>query len=112
MPSLKRFDKQPSERLDYDVDYEDFFGPDDDDDIDGSGQLTAAVSMADGSTPGPVPPGLQTDGLVAIGGVSSRRAKVWLKGGVSGLTYKVTIGATTHQGRIVETDFLVRIKEL
>ena len=112
MPSLKRFDKQPGERLDYDVDYEDFFGPDDDDDIDGSGQIGAVVSMADGSALGPAPPGLQTDGIVAIGGLTSRRAKVWLKGGVNGLVYKVTVTANTHQGRIVETDFLVRIKEL
>ena len=112
MPSLKRFDKQPAERLDYDVDYDDFFGPDDDDDIDGSAQITAAISMADGSTPGSAPPGLELDGVVAIGGLSSRRAKVWLKGGVNGLVYKVTVKATTHQGRIVETDFLARIKEL
>lgn len=112
MPSLKRFDKQPGERLDFDVDYEDFFGSEDDDDIDGSGQISASVSMADGTAMGSVPPNLQTDGVVAIGGTSARRAKVWLKGGVNGLVYKVTVTANTHQGRIVETDFLLRIKEL
>lgn len=113
MPSLKTFPKQPGERLDFDVDYEDFFGPDDQDDIDGSGSLSASISMADGSTLGPVPPGLEIDGQpIAIGGASARRAKVWLSGGVDGLVYKVTLSATTHEGRIVETDFRIKIKEL
>lgn len=111
MPSLKRFDKQPGERLDFDVDYEEFFGADDADDIDGSGQVSATVRFADGSAVSG-PPDLETDGVVAVGGTSSRRAKVWLKGGVNGVVYKVTVTAETHEGRIVETDFLVRAKEL
>lgn len=108
MPSLKRFEKQPGEKLDYDVDYEQFFGPDDDDDIDGSANISATIAAPGGSAPH-----LQLDGPpIAIGGLTSRRAKVWLKGGVDGITYHVTVTAATHQGRIVETDFLLKIKEL
>lgn len=113
MPSLKRFEKQPGETLDYDVDYDDFFGPEDTDDIDGSGSLTATITMADGSAMGSQPPHLQIhSGPIAIGGSSARRAKIWLKGGVDGYVYKVTMKATTHEGRVVETDFLLKVKEL
>lgn len=108
MPSLKRFSKQPAEKLDYDVDYEDFFGTEDDDDIDGSANVSASIRAPGGSAPH-----LELDGPpIAIGGLTSRRAKVWLKGGVDGTTYHVTVIATTHQGRIVEADFLITVKEL
>lgn len=105
--SLRKFEKQPGETLDYDVDYEDFFGPDDDDDIDGSSQLTASIAA-----PGGTAPHLELSGPpIAIGGTAARRAKVWLKGGVDGFVYKVTVKATTHKGRIVETDFQIKVKE-
>ena len=104
---LRKFEKQPGDTLDYDIDYDDFFGPDDDDDIDGSSQVSASIAA-----PGGTAPHLELDGPpIAIGGTSARRAKVWLKGGVDGYVYKVIVVITSHKGRVKEQDFLLRIRE-
>lgn len=37
---------------------------------------------------------------------------VWLSGGISGKTYKVTVTVATAIGRIKETEFRLRVREL
>lgn len=39
-------------------------------------------------------------------------AKIWLGGGTNNVTYKVTVLIATMNGRIIETDFLVHVKDL
>jgi len=86
---------QPAESLDYDLDYTDWLT-----DGDNVQSATAAISPAD-------------DTLTATGVyVNDPRVKVWLAGGTSGQTYKVTVTATTADGRIKQDEFRVRVKEI
>ncbi len=103
MASLDTFEKQPSERLDYDVDFERFF---DESDLDEVATVVSCTVSGTGSAPD-----LSVDGSPIPLGDPTRRVKVWLEDGVSGTTYKVTLIVLTDNGRKVETDFLVKVKE-
>jgi hypothetical protein len=101
---MQIFYKQPEERLDYDIDYSQFF-QDDQDGFDSSTTVTATV----------VPTGnagdMVTDGIIKIGN-PSQKVKVWLKQGVTGTTYEVTVLCTSSSdGRIVEQNFKVKVKK-
>lgn len=107
MSSLKSFTKQPGDHLDYDLDYEPFFdNPDfpDNDNIDSSGAVTVVVS------PQAASPSLQCTSHTAIGAPDSRRVKVWLSEGIDGADYKVTVTITTHDGRVKEKDFTMKVR--
>lgn len=107
MASIPGFAKQPSERLDYDIDLSNAFADGDNDGIDSSGSVTL-VTTGSGSDPD-----LQIDGSpIVINGPLSRLVKVWLKGGVTGTSYELTATLTTHNGRIIEQDFIVKVKEI
>ncbi|MGL4297338.1 MAG: hypothetical protein ACRCTG_16640 [Aestuariivirga sp.] len=83
--------KQPADHLDYDISFEDWLPEDD--------FVQAATSSVDVA-------GLTiTDTLVM-----SPLVKVWLSGGVDGSTYKITVTATTNQGRVKETEFKLRVR--
>lgn len=85
--------KQPSDHLDYDVDFSRWIP-------DGDTILTVetAVDKPDGVT-------------VPSVTVASPIVKVWLEGGVTGETYKITVKAATNDGRVKEVDFQIRVKE-
>jgi hypothetical protein len=85
--------QQPAERLDYDIDYaeQDF--------------LTAGETISS-ATAAVTPAGLS----VALVNVSTR-VKLWVEGGSAGTTYKVTVTATTSDGRIKQDELKVRIKD-
>lgn len=85
--------KQPSEKLDYDVTFEEWLTDDD------TVQTATAV--------------LDTTGELVIEDilVLSPTVKVWLSGGVNGITYKVTVKAITAQGRIKEAEFKIRVRD-
>lgn len=91
--SIKKFSKQPSEILDYDVD----FGP-------------WLAGRADPPTSHEVivPTGItlvadtRTEGVV----------KVVLSGGGDGERYVVTVRLTTQAGLVKETEFVVAVKEI
>lgn len=84
--------KQPGDTLDYDVDFERWI-PDGD-------SLVKASAVADY-------PGI----TIGDAKVIPPLVKVWLSGGESGKTYKITVTTTTAQGRIKEVDFAVRVND-
>lgn len=90
---LGKFSKQPSEILDYDVDYTDWF----------KGRTDTPASFTAAADPG-------------ITLVSSTRTgnvvKVILSGGTTGTKYKITIRLTTAAGLVKEADFTVTVKEV
>lgn len=89
------FNKQPSEKLDYDVDLFRYLPSTD-----------YPVSAVAASTPS----GL-TLGITAFN-ATTKMVKQWISSGVDGQTYKVTLTITTSEGRIKEVDFNIKVKEL
>ena len=83
--------KQPGERLDYDVDFERWLA-------DGDTMLSASAVADEGV-------------IVEDVEVIHPLVKVWLSGGTSGQTYKVTVTLQTTEGRIKEADFKIRVME-
>jgi len=90
---MKKFDKQPSEVLDYDIDASEWL-------TQGDNIIGISVAVDD--------PGLSVNNTT----VSDDRIKIWLSGGSDGVTYKVTTKISTDDGRVKEVDFNVRVKEL
>ena len=93
MPILATFPKQPADVQDYDVDYADYLNEL------GGDTLVSAVVTAD--------VGVTVDSHSIIG----TAVKVWVSGGTTGRTYKVTIRATTAFGRVKEVEIRVKVKE-
>ena len=94
MSILTTFFKQPNDVQDYDVDFTAWlagFSPAD------TG-LSKSVSVDTGIT-------LQSSVL------NSGVVKVWLSGGTTGTTYKVTVALTTTGGRTKEVEFRVSVKD-
>ena len=92
---MDTFNKQPSEALDYDFDFSDFLTACGD-------TLSSSVVTADA-------------GVVVQSKVDNAAAgtvKVFLSGGVTGTTYKVTCVMTTVAGRIKEAEFKLKVKEI
>ena len=96
--NLGTFKKQPVERLDYDIEYEEFLGTD-----------TLIVSA-----PYPEvvfePAGELNVDVTAIM-ASGKRLKLWIVDGVDGTTYKVTVTVRTAAGRVKQDEFRVRVKD-
>lgn len=97
MAVLEKYTKQPAERLDYDIDFASLF-----------------LSALGDTAPGPAglevtcePVGLTVDDSLLTAG----KVKVWLSGGTSGTTYKVTARVTTTAGRVKEAEIAVKVKE-
>lgn len=83
--------KQPGDTLDYDLDFSRWLPEGD--------AMVLATAVADaGLTVGPVE-------------VIPPVVKVWLSGGVTGDSYKVTVTMQTEAGRIKESDFILRVTE-
>lgn len=93
IPTLQ---KQPADVLDYDVDYSDFLPSDD--------TITTPIAAVEEIDP-------DTDLAVDSVSVSDLVMKVWLSGGVSGTTYKVTATAATSGGRVKEQEFKIRVRD-
>lgn len=88
--------QQPNDVQDYDIDFDDWFPPDD--------VITTAVIS--------VVPTMPTPPLYSLS-PTSRVIKVWIySGGTSGETYQVTVRATTNDGRTKEVELRVKIKEI
>ena len=85
------FTQQPAEYLDYDIPYELTSG-------DSLSSATATVS----------PAGLTVGSPLVIPG---NKVKIWISGGVSGVTYKVEVTTTTTLGRIKQDELRFRIKD-
>lgn len=99
---IGKFNKQPAETLDYDVDFSEFFS-------DGDTLLTSG----DPPVPYPLdvvstPPGLQLGSTFVLNGSI---IKQWVSGGENGVKYKVTITATSTSGRVKQVEFQIRVKD-
>lgn len=90
---LGKFSKQPSEILDYDVDYTDWF----------KGRTDTPASFVVSAEPG-----ITIVGSARTGNI----IKVILSGGTSGTKYKITVRLTTAAGLVKEADFTVAVKEV
>jgi hypothetical protein len=90
---MTSFQKQPAEVLDYDVDFSDWL----DADTISSVVATAATGLNVASS---------------IFSNTTKIVKVWLNGGTTGNTYKVTVRVTTGVGRVKEVDFNLVVTEL
>ena len=99
---LGRYTKQPSEILDYDIDFSEFLADGD----------TLATT---GNPPVPVPlevsvspTGLTLGPTYVIGG---KTVKQWVSAGTIGVKYKVTLKLTSGAGRKKEIEFVVTVKD-
>lgn len=90
---LGNFTKQPVDVLDYDVDYSEWLS-------DNDNVQSAEISVT--------PTGLTVDSHF----VNDPRVKINLSGGTDGVTYKVTVTATTTDGRIKQDEFKIKVKEI
>lgn len=93
---MDKFEKQPSEILDFDCS---FSGEGLDD-----GDYPAAVVSVTANNPAIVIDSYTLNPVTHV-------LKVWLSAGVSGKTYKVTAVVDTHLSRRLEGDFKVKVKE-
>lgn len=84
--------KDPHERLDYDIDFERWLSSGD--------TIASAVVTRTG-----------TVATIDATEVSSTAVKVWILGGTAAENGKVTVQATTAQGRVKEVSFNLRIRE-
>jgi hypothetical protein len=93
-------EKQPGDLIDFDIDFSRWLTETD--------IVTTAVAVVapayDAVTN---PSGVQ---ITAVQ-ISNPDVKVWCSGGVDGKTYKVTLTASTSEGRIKEVDFQIRVKD-
>lgn len=94
--------KQPVERRDFDIDFSEYLGEDD------------ALLPSPLPTVGITPTGaLNTDLVVVMTAApyNSQFLKIWLVDGNDGVTYKVTVTATSAAGRIKQVEFKVKVKD-
>lgn len=92
---MNLFQKQPADQLDYDLDFSDWLTDDD--------TITGAVATSS------VPDELIVQSVQVFASIAL--VKIWIAGGVSGATYKITATITTSQGRIKELEFKIRVRE-
>ena len=90
---LGKFNKQPAEILDYDVDFTDWF----------TNRTDAPASHTAVAEPGITIVSASRTGNVV---------KVILSGGTDDTSYKITVSLTTTAGLVKEADFTVKIKEV
>lgn len=91
---MNLFQKQPADQLDYDLDFSDWLTDED--------TITGAVATSS------VPEEL----IVQSVSISGSVVKIWIAGGVSGATYKITATITTSLGRIKELEFKIRVRDM
>lgn len=88
--------KRPDDHLDYDVEYERWLS--DDDSVQSA---EAEVDPVSDTTP------LVIESVQLFGTI----VKVWISGGINGISYKVKVTATTTEGRVKEIEFIIRVTE-
>lgn len=94
--ALATVTQQPNDVKDYDIDFDEWFPVGD--------TITTAVVTAS-------PTMIEAPSTVIA--PSGRRVKVWVyDGGVDGLTYTLTLRASTSDGRVKEVELLVKIREV
>ena len=97
--------KQPADVIDYDIHMEEWFRSMGNDQLD---EVVFAGVFPDGELT------LGTDEYPAVSliGEVPKIAKVWVRGGVSGREYKITVRLKTRIGRVEEIDFIIIVEDL
>ena len=95
---LAKYEKQPAEVKDYDIDYSEWLGPV----ADTVDIPTATVTSATE----PVPT-LEVDSIEQ----TTTAVKLWISGGTAGVSYKVTVQMTTTGGRLDESELVFKVKD-
>jgi hypothetical protein len=103
--SMKEYQKQPSEVVDYDIGMDDWFAENGDDDY------INRVDYIVVDPPGELEIGSDGSPTTVLLGTPPRKVKVWVSGGLDGREYKITLRVRTNIGRIEEIDFLVLVEE-
>ena len=85
--------KQPAERFSYTVNYVEAL-------TEGDNIQSATVTVA--------PAGLSINNT----GVYDPRVKFWVSGGTDGVAYKLTLTAVTADGRILQDELILKVKEI
>lgn len=91
---LGNFTKQPVDVVDYDIDYSEWLS-------EGDTIESATVTVAPATN-------LAIDSVF----VNDPRIKIWVSGGTNSVTYKVTVTATTADGRVKQDEFRVKVKDI
>ena len=93
MTILGRFTKQPAEKESYSIEFED--------DLVNADAIASAISVVE-------PAGLNLESTLVIG----TRVKILVSGGGPvGTRHKITVTATTDDGRILQDEFYIVIKD-
>lgn len=92
MAIIATVQQQPNDIRDYDIDFGEWFPV-------GDVVVDAAVSV-------------KPEGLTVGYAILHPRIKVWVRGGISGTRYQITVLASTDDGRAKEVEMMVRIKDL
>lgn len=99
---LAKYEKQPAEVKDYDIDYAEWLGP--------VGDTVATAVAVVTSDAEPVPT-LEVDSV----GTSGTTVKLWVSGGTAGVRYKITVLMTTAgaagKTRKDESELVFTVKE-
>ena len=95
---LAKYEKQPAEVKDYDIDYSDWLIPA----ADTINGITTAVTSETQATPTLV---------VDYTQLTITLAKLWISGGTVGVQYKITVRMTSAGGRIDESELIFSIKD-
>lgn len=93
MGTLAKFNKQPVEVQDYDVDFTEYLEFHNDTAVSHTAVAASGLNVVSSTL---------VDGVV----------KVFVSGGTDGNTYKVSATITTNGGRVKQGDILVRVKEV
>jgi len=94
MTVLAKFEKQPSDRQDFDIDFSEYLTGLSDYGV--SHTITAETGLT-----------IVASTLLFSGTV----VKVFTSGGTDGVTYKITVTLTTDGGRIKQAEIKVKVKE-
>ena len=95
---LAKYEKQPAEVKDYDIDYSEWLGPV----ADTVASTTAIVTSITETVPT-----LEIDSTDQ----STTAVKLWISGGTAGVRYKVTVRMTTTGGRLDESELVFTVKD-
>ena len=93
MTILGSFVKQPAENDTYTINYADDLTV-------GDGIRTSVLTVA--------PAGLGITPPVLV----DTRVRVWISGGISPVKYKITATTTTDDGRVMQDEFYVKVKDI
>lgn len=99
---LGRFYKQPAETLDYDIDFSEFLSDGD-----------TLVATGNPPVPSPLDVTVSPSGLT-LGPtfvIDQKKIKQWVSGGTDGISYKITLTATSNGGRVKQVEFVIRVKD-